>query len=305
MLVKIIMVVATLALIVCCILSYKNKEDHKLQTVLLLIVTAVVGMGTILTSLPTTIEVMVPEIQELTKKNDDLEQQNKKLRQQIVDKDSELQEKNEESKALKQSMINNAVFWEYELYYKGEKLISNVAESVAEVNGQLYFSQYVLESLTDEKVNTDSDNKILYLGKYPEKTTELLQACEPYDISDGVEMGKDDPFKIQSKTYAEGIRLTARYDELRSISFNLEGKYTQLSFNIGHIDETEKDNAFTLNVYVDNERQAQIIKTANSSIEEEQVIPLNYGKILRFEWICDNVNYNYNASYGLINLKAK
>lgn len=111
----------------------------------------------------------------------------------------------------------------------------------AEVNSTLYFSKDILESMTEQEVKEDKEEKI-------------LAVCEPFNTKFGYDIEKGSPkaFKIQSKLYSEGLRLNAYYSETRSAEFNLEGKYSELSFSVGHIDETGLQNKFYLRIYLDD-----------------------------------------------------
>ena len=300
MTVNIVMVIITIVLSVCCILSFTKKKDNGLQQALMIIVTAVVGIGTLLLQFApeSTIKVVIPEITEIVEDNAELKTESEKLKADYDSKDKEL-------KQLKESLKNEASFMEYEFYLKGNKINSNSSNSVAKINDQLYFSQNVLEGICGDKLNEDSDNKIFYIGKYPEEQVDLLSVSEPYDPTypSCFKLGKDDSFKIQSNMYSDGFVLEASRDGLRSVKFNLDNKYSELSFNIGHVDGKPKNSIFTLNVYVDGQKQKEITCNADTVLEDKQIVPLNYGKTLKFEWICDD--NDVLTQYGLINIKVK
>ena len=82
------------------------------------------------------------------------------------------------------------------------------------------------------------------------------------------------------------------------------GKYPELTFNIGHVDETNKNGSFILTAYLDGEEEVakQIICDVNTDIDIEQSVPLNNAKILILEWRGDDVLY---TTYGLTNIKLK
>lgn len=297
---QVIMIVITLTLIFCCILSFKNKKNDSIQQVLMLIVTAVIGAGTIFFSVApqNTVKVIIPEITEVVENNSKLKTENKTLQEELTSTANEREQ-------LKKSINNNAAFSENQLYVNDAEISINNAQAIAKINNKLYFSSDVLESIIGENVHEDRDNKIVYFGKYPEELIDFLSVCEPYDIGEGFDLGSKNAFKIQSKNYSQGIKLKAYYDKARSAKFNLGKKYSELSFNIGHIDETELKNTFTLNIYVDEKIVKEIQCNSDVNIDEIQSVPINNGKILKFEWLCDAIEGNYGASYGLINLKLK
>lgn len=310
MLVRAALVLITLLLVACCVISIRDAAKQKkttdtVQSVLLVIVTVLIGIGSFLSSNPGTFNIIVPEISELSKKNDQLNKKVDELEEKVIEKDNEIENKDEKLKELRASTKNNAEYLDYKMYLNDDEVLIDTSNSIAKINEKLFFSQDVLESITKGSLNEDEENKLLYIGKYPEEYVDLLSVCEPYDPENGFELAKENPFKIQSITYSNGIRLDAYYANASTVKFNLGGKYSQLSFNIGHIDDTELDNTFTLRIYVDKNPVKEIICNSNMDINEEWVVPLNKGNTLEFEWICDTTPGNYSASYGLINLHLK
>ena len=215
-----------------------------------------------------------------------------------------LSEQEEEISALKESSRYNATFKSYNLYNNGQLIPVNSDNAFAVVNNQLYFSENVIASLMNNTVNKDEENSIMYLGKYPEETVDLLSACEPYDASDGFSLGNDKPYKVQAKTYSDGFSLDTYRDRVRTVCFNLGSKYTELTFNIGHVDETDTNGTFILTAYlekVDNKAK-QIICDTYTSIETEQTIPLNNARVLILEWRGEDTS---GTTYGLTNIRLK
>lgn len=166
-----------------------------------------------------------------------------------------------------------------------------------------------MENITKQELNEDAEEGILYVGKYPEETVDLLAVCEPFNVKFGeeIEKGSEEAFKIQNKLYAEGVKLISCYSEVRSAEFNLKGKYSELSFSVGYIDETELENKFYLRIYVDDYKNP--CKTfefdSHTDVEKIYTIPLNHGENMKLEWICDRAEYAAFSYYGLINLKLK
>lgn len=238
-------------------------------------------------------------------------EENAQLKVDLNDKEKEIQKLNSEVDSLeaeltelRESAKYNATFKNYSLTMDGNPVTVNQDNAFAVVNSKLYFSEDAVAAITQNEVNQDNDNNILYIGKYPEKKVDLLSACEPFDPTNGFRLGKDNPYKIQSKTYSDGFYLETDHSDSRSVRFNLGGKYTELTFNIGHVDETNKNGSFILTAYLDGEEEVakQIICDVNTDIDIEQSVPLNNAKILILEWRGDDVLY---TTYGLTNIKLK
>ena len=149
-----------------------------------------------------------------------------------------------------------------------------------------------------QDINEDKNNKIMYIGKYPEKQVDLLTACNMYDVGSSMYLGKDDNFKIRGKLYAEGLTVY----HSGSTKFLLENKYSELTFNIGHIDGTDSSDDFSLKFVVDGQEVETFSLNENVDIDNTVTVPLNYGKIMEMEWFGSK---SYSGSYGLINLNVK
>lgn len=272
-----------------------------------ILISAVTSVGTFAIGMnpEVAVKVIVPEIEKVMNENSKLKIENDNLTRENSNVKEELEKKEKECKKLSDSMKYTAEFKNYQLYLKDNPINSVLGDAFAIVNSKLYLSQEAVESLIGDELSVDEDKKIIYTGKYPEEKVDLLSTSEPYDPTpiSGFQLGSEDSFKIQSNMYSEGFVLKACRDELRSVKFNLDNKYSELSFNVGHIDEKASMSVFTLNVYVDGKKQKQFNFNADTVLEDEQKISLNYGKILKFEWICDE--NDFLTEYGIVNAKVK
>lgn len=298
-------------LIVCCAVSIKDalkrkNTGDKIQSAVLTVVTVLIAIGTYLLSAnPETITVVVPELSKLTEENENLKSEVESLQQKVIDQEDEIDSKDNELENLRSSLNYNAEFYNYKLYLNDDQLGINTTNSIAKINEKLFFSQDVIENITGESVKEDVDNSFIYIGKYPEEKVDLLSVSDPYNIDDGFELGENSPFKIQGNTYSNGFSLQTYWDDVRTVSFNLGSKYTELTFNMGQIDEGELDSVLTLTAYLESKDNIskQIVCDIDTSIESEQSIPLNNARVLILEWR-GNESSRY-TEYGLINLKLK
>ena len=302
-----ILILLTIALVICCVLAIVDairtkKSKDKVQTVLLLICTAFCGIGAILTSSSNTITIMVPELKTLANENRDLTEEVKKLEKQIVDKDSQLTDMSSELKEVSQSLSNNAMFLDYNLYLNDEKLNINTSESIAKINGEYFFSQDVLQAITQEEVKEDKANSMIYIGKYPDEKIYLLSACPPFDASYSFRQGTDGSYKLRGVTYTDGIVLQTHSDDLNSVSFNLKGKYSELTFHIGRVDDSG-ESTLSLTPTLDGTPGNTYVYDENTDPDTEQTIPLNGAKILTLKW--NGESGTGYTQYGLTNIKIK
>lgn len=306
----IILVATIIALFVLC--TMKDRKKAYLSFGALILISGFTGIAEIAIAISpeSLIDKIVPRVSDIIDENKQLTLNNTELKDDIKELKTQLKEEQIRYQEMTETVKNAASFQKYQLYLNGKSINANAEESIAKINDKLFFSQDILEQIVGEKLKEDKEKRVVYLGKYPEKYVDFLSVCEPFNISDGnaIEIGSEKPFKIRSRMYSEGLRLNADfYDTPRSVEFNLAGKYAELSFNVGHIDETFTKNKFYLKIYLDNSNEVhQTLEfDANVDIDYTYSIPLNYTKNLKMEWTCDDTEANYKASYGLINLRLK
>lgn len=93
----------------------------------------------------------------------------------------------------------------------------------------------LLESLLTDSVTPG----VLLPGPY------LLDVCPPYQMVDYSQNLGTEPYMINGKECYHGFRLMNGWYKNAEADFNLEGKYTMLEFDIGHIDGKDlKDSEF-------------------------------------------------------------
>ena len=103
----------------------------------------------------------------------------------------------------------------------------------------------------------------------------LLDVCPPYQMVDYSQNLETEPYMINRKECYHGFQLKSRYVEA---DFNLEGKYTMLEFDIGHVDGQKLyDSEFYF--FLDGELIKRIPVKGNMMMQHEK-IPLNGAKQL-------------------------
>lgn len=213
----------------------------------------------------------------------------------LESKNRTLEEINEDLKNQKES-IADINLYDYNLFINGVQQSITNKNSVIEYNTNTYI-RYDIVSLLDSNVTMDKVNNKIIKGIDLGQTCLLMKECPPYETS-GV--FSTNPFTIQGETYSNGfVIFTSDY---RDILFNLKNDYSSLEFDIGHIDESG-DYMCIINFYVDDEYIKTITKNPQDNITHE-VIPLNYGKILKMEVLTkkEPTASPMCAKYGLSNM---
>lgn len=278
----------------------KNKEDTsaKLFSLIGIFLQTIMMLGSFAIGINPEIVIkgFDPELQKIMSENAEAKTENEEL-------ETKLEEIEAEYENLKENTKYKIDFEDYKLYIDNTLIPANSNNAFININDRFYFSQEIIESITGDAVQKDQENNLLYIGRYPEETVDLLTVCDPYDSTYGFSLGADESFKIKSDTYSEGIVLEAKYYMTDSVKFNLRGKYSELTFNMDRIDGESQMDSFFLRVIVDD----KVIKTFtgkdNIDISKEQSIPLNYGEELTFEWGCSTEGSSIDTAYGMINMK--
>lgn len=278
--------------------KYKEETSAKLFSLIEIFLTTLMMLGSFAIGInpEIAVKVVVPDMQKIADESAEVKAKNDQLA-------TELKDIEEKYESLKENTKHKIDFEDYKLYIDNTLIPANSDNAFINVDNNFYFSQEIIESITGESVQSDKDNNLLYIGRYPEETVDMLSVCDPYDSTYGFALGADESFNIKSDTYSEGIVLEAKYYMTDSVKFNLRGKYSELTFNIDRIDGEPQMDSFFLKVIVDDEVIKTFTGKDNIDISNKQSIPLNYGKELTFEWGCGTEGTSIDTAYGVINMK--
>lgn len=144
------------------------------------------------------------------------------------------------------------------LYYDGEKVVPKDANGKRVepllYNGTTYLPVRAVSGLFHEDINWDGKTQSVYIGDMPGKTTYLadLTAYESSCLS------LPDTVTMDGKTYVNGFKLGdgSITGSKEYVSWNLDGQYDTLEFDVGHVLGTDHDKQII--VYLDG-KAAKII----------------------------------------------
>lgn len=306
---NIVKVIVGTALIICGIITInavrkvdnRDKMKVKLEAIAIIVEIAA-GICALASLSPTMIKIMIPEQEKVYQEKEKLKEENIELKESLVHKDKKIMNQETKLKELKSSMKDNAEFLSYKLYYNDDEIKINNTTSIANINEKLYFSDDVLSSILESDVKKDEENELIYIGKYPDKTVSFLDVCKYYDNDYFFSLGKETPFEIRGVSYSNGFTMRLEGSNTHSVTFNLKGKYTELVFKAGHVDNTDMDS-MVLTPYIDNEVGTVITITPDTDPDTLISIPLNKGKQIRLEW--HGSAGKYDGKYGVMDAKVK
>ncbi len=147
-------------------------------------------------------------------------------------------------------------------------------------NGTTYLPVRAVGEAIGKQVTWDGASSSVYLGEVPGQMTYLTDIMDAYSSNRYAkytpENGKS--FSMGGTKYTNGFVLGSYSGEA---SFNLNGKYKTVTFDMGHVDGTNNADG-TIQIYVDN-KLIDEYEVGYSDIPKTISIPVNYGLQLQFK----------------------
>ncbi len=129
-----------------------------------------------------------------------------------------------------------------------------------------------------------------------ETPTYLLDVLTPYSSSDYKAYINGETMQMGGNAYTNGFTLTP-WSGTGNAVFNIDAKYTTLSFIVGHIDNTRKESA-TIKIYCDGILKKEFSMNAEA-LPQKITVDITGVKQLKFEMS------TYEADYGFANVTVK
>lgn len=163
-------------------------------------------------------------------------------------------------------------------------------------NGTTYLPVRAVGEALGKQVTWDGKTKTVYLGEAPGQVTYLLDVCPPYEKS--YYFKTPTTFDMAGKAYANGF--TFNCDGAQAL-FNLNGEYSMLEFDFGHVDGSYtnvSDSDHSYHFYLDGKLVKSIDADPEALVQHYQ-IPLNHA--LQMKIVCEN----YWGTYGFANVTVR
>ena len=100
-------------------------------------------------------------------------------------------------------------------------------------NGTTYLPVRAIGEALDKQVTWDGKTKTVYIGEAPGQVMYLLDVCPPYE---NFCLSKRTTVEMAGKTYANALE---SWTDGAYALFNLDGKYSHLEFDLGHVDNSQ------------------------------------------------------------------
>lgn len=147
-------------------------------------------------------------------------------------------------------------------------------------NGTTYMPVRGTANLAGMDVTWDGASQSIYLwDEIPMEGTYLMEVCAPYEFDYTYEeflSQNGESFTMGGTKYSNGFHV---YGDSGNVLFNLNSRYSQISFTVGHVDGTPMIGQ-TAAFYVDG-RLVEEIHVGAEDLPKEVSVPVNYGLQLK------------------------
>ncbi|HIS32149.1 MAG TPA: NPCBM/NEW2 domain-containing protein [Candidatus Limivivens intestinipullorum] len=138
------------------------------------------------------------------------------------------------------------------------------------------------------------------MGMKADAAAGWMNTCKPYQYTSVEEYlpTEMDSFKVGGREYFEGYVFYCWYQtSLSQVLYNLDGKYSSFSFDVGRVDGTNSMNS-KLFIYLDG-MIAQTVDLSPSDLSKRVTVNLNGAKHMKI--VCQTQGHKYDVYYGIFN----
>lgn len=164
-------------------------------------------------------------------------------------------------------------------------------------NGTTYLPVRAVGEALGKQVTWDGKTKTVYIGEAPGQVTYLLDVCPPYE---SLAFGTPTTFDMAGKAYAHGFTLYEAWVWSEAL-FNLNGEYSMLEFDFGHVDGSSMsvhDSKHSYHFYLDGKLVKSIEADPEALVQHYQ-IPLGHALQMKI------VSENSYGTYGFANVTVR
>ncbi len=213
---------------------------------------------------------------------------------------------NEEKFVEAFASIDNAISFDDNEYFQSLKTSAQdeyVASVTAIVQSHLDVEDYISAKRVVENaltVLTNNEALTALKTKVESQTpTYLLDVCKPYESNGFAEYINGETISMGGKTYTNGFTMGGDHYSDEYAIFNLDGKYSSLSFLVGHIDGHAMLDA-AVKVYCDGVLKNEYV-VKNDALPEK--ITIDITGVRQMKIVVGGLNRN--VSYGFANVTVQ
>lgn len=169
--------------------------------------------------------------------------------------------------------------------------------------GTTYLPVRAVGEALGKDVKWDGETKTVYVGEIPGKVNYLVDVCPPYESKNYQEYhaSKAEFFKMGGKDYSNGFTLSGYNGSSNYAIANLDGQYSTLTFDLGHVDGTNiYGSAIKLDFYLDGSFSQSIELNPEMSVKSVSV-PLKNALQVKIVFTTNADLYSGVSKYGIAN----
>lgn len=150
----------------------------------------------------------------------------------------------------------------------------------------------------NKQLKEDSNNNTVDSKKSKDsERSSLLEVSKAINACGGYEEVRDTTMSLRGTNYSDGFIL--RYSNRdEGVEFKLNKKYDTLSFDLGHLDESDKEGKFTLIIFADGKQKEVITQNPEDPVTHYD-IKIQKADIIKLEWAPERY-----ADFGMANVKV-
>ncbi|MBS7007383.1 NPCBM/NEW2 domain-containing protein [Anaerostipes sp.] len=137
-------------------------------------------------------------------------------------------------------------------------------------------------------ISKTSNNKQLYLLD----VTKAINSCYAYEERRGETMS------LRGRTYSNGFIMGNGGED--GVEFNLKKKYNTISFDLGHVDDTDKQGKFSVSFYSDG-NLCKVISMKPEDPVKHYDVNINEAEIIKISW----ESIDGFTTFGMANVKVQ
>lgn len=175
----------------------------------------------------------------------------------------------------------------------GEDINTTLRDYIASIDGHIYYSENLLNTFLPEKITYD--NEIIKYGENIPEKINVVSAGLIYDDSKFDFYNGGSHFTMGLQEYSNGIVKKSYCSGSLKIACN--ARYSQLSFTLGHIDNSGTDDISLSIFYMDSNGEYQETFFKNLYIDmpvESFLVPIYNTKTVKID-----ISYNTDGQYAL------
>lgn len=150
----------------------------------------------------------------------------------------------------------------------------------------------------NEQLREDNDNTAQETEASSSEGSSLLEVSKAMNACGGYEEVRDNTMSLRGENYSNGFILRY-YQRDEGVEFKLNKKYDTLSFDLRHLDESDKEGKFTLIIFADGKQEKVITQNPEDPVTHYDV-SINKADIIKIEWSTEKY-----ADFGMANVKVK